>query len=279
MLQELRSKFSKVIGYMVNMQKLIIFLYAGKSNWKTKLKYKSHGASPLLRTLWWHLASLRIQLPVCYEALLLCNVLSPQHPACLWSHSSSGSLFHAQGLCICSPLCLHALPRIPPSSLTLSVVCSSVTPRFGFKALTTTLACWKSVCLLPLFPLGTREQRCCVLWLFMAESAVPSVMPGTEWLSMRSCLMDNGEQAVVPIGTTHRNVSTWRGTLLRVLLSFLNIYVILLWKKILNEKWCLAMSWSRTGHICRAPVVCMTRHHLQSVFLDTATLDLHGAQR
>lgn len=51
MLQELKSKFSKVIGYMVNMQKLIIFLYAGKSNWKMKLKYKSHGASPLLRTL------------------------------------------------------------------------------------------------------------------------------------------------------------------------------------------------------------------------------------
>lgn len=130
-----------------------------------------------------------------------------------------------------------------------------------------------------LFPLGTREQKCCVLWLFMAESAVPSVVPGTEWLSMRSCLMDDGEQVVVPIGTTHRNVNTWHDTLLSVLLSFLNIYVILLWKKILNEKWCPAMSWSRTGHIRRAPVVCMIRHHLQSAFLDTATLNLHGAQR
>lgn len=130
----------------------------------------------------------------------------------------------------------------------------------------------------PTSPLGTREQRCVVL-LFMAESTVPSVVPGTEWLSMRSCLVDDEEQVVVPIGATHRNVSTWHSTLLSVLLSFLNVYVILLWKKILNEKWCLAMSWSRTGHICRAPVVCMTCYHLQSAFLDTATLDLHGVQR
>lgn len=48
---ELLSKFSKAIGYVVNMQKLIVLLYASKSNWKGKLKYQSHCASTLLGTL------------------------------------------------------------------------------------------------------------------------------------------------------------------------------------------------------------------------------------
>lgn len=48
---ELISEFNKAIGYVVNMKKLIVLLYASKSNWKVKLKYQSYCASTLLGTL------------------------------------------------------------------------------------------------------------------------------------------------------------------------------------------------------------------------------------
>lgn len=81
MLLELISEFSKVIGYMVKVQKLI-FVYTSKINWKMKLKCMSYCASPLLGTCRWLFTSLRIKfkvLSMCYKALL---AVSPTpHPA------------------------------------------------------------------------------------------------------------------------------------------------------------------------------------------------------
>lgn len=132
------SKTNKVYlarsGYRVNMQKLIIFLYTSKSNWKTKLKIC---ASPLLGALM--APSLKIpSLAHALWALLLCTLLPTAPSMSLISPQSPWLPLLRSRLGNCSSLSLHTLsPHTPLLTPSLIQVHAQLSPPHGRSSLIT----------------------------------------------------------------------------------------------------------------------------------------------